>query len=78
MGVGLSRYTRRHRQASGSRNAKLNTGEMASLFMMSYYGAEEAIEHYNVMGLSKTALESAVRYLAYELGAKGFACTRSL
>jgi enoyl-[acyl-carrier protein] reductase I len=35
---------------------------------MSFYGAEKVIEHYNVMGPVKAALESAVRYLAYELG----------
>jgi enoyl-[acyl-carrier protein] reductase I len=42
-----------------------------ALFTMSYYGAEKVIEHYNVMGPAKAALESAVRYLAYELGHKG-------
>jgi enoyl-[acyl-carrier protein] reductase I len=42
-----------------------------ALFTMSYYGAEKVIEHYNVMGPVKAALESAVRYLAYELGRKG-------
>jgi enoyl-[acyl-carrier protein] reductase I len=41
-----------------------------TLFTMSYYGAEKVIEHYNVMGPVKAALESAVRYLAYELGPK--------
>jgi enoyl-[acyl-carrier protein] reductase I len=42
-----------------------------ALFTMSYYGAEKVIEHYNVMGPVKAALESAVRYLACELGPKG-------
>jgi enoyl-[acyl-carrier protein] reductase I len=42
-----------------------------ALFTMSYYGAEKVIEHYNVMGPVKSALEGAVRYLAYELGPKG-------
>lgn len=42
-----------------------------ALFTMSYYGAEKVIEHYNVMGPVKAALESAVRYLAYEMGPKG-------
>lgn len=42
-----------------------------ALFAMTYYGAEKVIEHYNVMGPVKAALESAVRYLAYELGPKG-------
>ncbi len=42
-----------------------------ALFTMSYYGAEKVIEHYNVMGPVKAALESAVRYLASEFGPKG-------
>jgi enoyl-[acyl-carrier protein] reductase I len=39
-----------------------------ALVTMCFYGAEKVIEHYNVMGPVKAALESAVRYLAYELG----------
>jgi len=42
-----------------------------ALFTMSYYGGEKVIEHYNLMGPVKAALESAVRYLAYELGPRG-------
>lgn len=42
-----------------------------ALFTMSYYGAEKVVEHYNVMGPVKAALEGVVRYLAYELGPKG-------
>jgi enoyl-[acyl-carrier protein] reductase I len=42
-----------------------------AIFAMSYYGAEKVVEHYNVMGPAKAALESAVRYLAYELGPSG-------
>ena len=42
-----------------------------SLFAMSYYGAQKVVANYNVMGPVKAALESACRYLAYELGPKG-------
>jgi enoyl-[acyl-carrier protein] reductase I len=42
-----------------------------SLMTLSYYGAEKVIDHYNVMGPVKAALESSVRYLAHELGPKG-------
>ncbi|MDD3181248.1 MAG: enoyl-ACP reductase FabI [Alphaproteobacteria bacterium] len=42
-----------------------------SIFAMSYYGAEKVVEHYNLMGPVKAALESCVRYLAFELGGKG-------
>lgn len=39
-----------------------------TIFAMSYHGAQQVIEHYNVMGPVKSALESAVRYMAFELG----------
>ena len=35
---------------------------------MTYYGCPVVVENYNVMGLAKAALESAVRYLAAEFG----------
>lgn len=40
----------------------------SSIVAMSYYGAEKAIPHYNVMGVAKSALESSVRYAACDLG----------
>jgi enoyl-[acyl-carrier protein] reductase I len=40
-----------------------------SLMTVSFYGAERAVEHYNVMGPVKAALESSVRYLAADLAA---------
>jgi enoyl-[acyl-carrier protein] reductase I len=39
-----------------------------SILTMSYYGAEKVIDHYNLMGPVKAALEASVRYLAHELG----------
>ena len=42
-----------------------------SLTTMSYVGAEEVIPGYGVMGPVKSALESATRYLAAELGPQG-------
>jgi len=41
-----------------------------SLMTLSYYGAEKVVDHYNVMGPVKAALEASVRYLAHELGSK--------
>ena len=38
---------------------------------VSFLGAEKVIEHYNVMGPVKAALEAAARYMAAELGPKG-------
>ena len=42
-----------------------------ALFCMSYYGSQMVVEHYNLMGPVKAALESATRYLAAELGPRG-------
>lgn len=42
-----------------------------TLFCMSYYGSQMVVEHYNMMGPVKAALESATRYLAAELGPQG-------
>jgi enoyl-[acyl-carrier protein] reductase I len=41
------------------------------LLTVTFYGAEKVVEHYNLMGPVKAALESAVRYMAAELGPKG-------
>jgi enoyl-[acyl-carrier protein] reductase I len=42
--------------------------EGGSIMTLSYYGAEKVVPRYNVMGVAKAALESTVRYLAYDLG----------
>jgi enoyl-[acyl-carrier protein] reductase I len=42
-----------------------------TMITMSYLGANEVVENYGVMGPVKAALESAVRYVATELGPKG-------
>ena len=39
-----------------------------SIVTLTYLGSERVVPHYNVMGVAKAALESAVRYLAYDLG----------
>ena len=43
----------------------------ASIVTLSYLGGPKYIVNYNVMGVAKAALESTVRYLAVDLGAKG-------
>jgi enoyl-[acyl-carrier protein] reductase I len=56
------------------RMARLAEPLMASggtLLTTSYYGAQKVIEHYNIMGPVKAALEAVVRELATELGPKG-------
>ncbi len=44
--------------------------EGGSVLAMTYLGSEKVVPNYNVMGLAKASLESAVRYLAYDLGKK--------
>lgn len=39
-------------------------------FTMTYYGSQMVVEHYNMMGPVKAALEAATRYMAAELGPK--------
>jgi enoyl-[acyl-carrier protein] reductase I len=41
-----------------------------SILTMTYLGGERAVPHYNVMGVSKAALDASVRYLAWDLGEK--------
>jgi enoyl-[acyl-carrier protein] reductase I len=41
-----------------------------AIVTMTYYGAEKVVPRYNVMGVSKAALEATVRYLANDLGPK--------
>ena len=41
-----------------------------SIMTLSFYAAEKVVPHYNVMAVAKAGLESTVRYLAYNLGAK--------
>jgi enoyl-[acyl-carrier protein] reductase I len=41
------------------------------LMTVSFYGGRKVVEHYNVMGPVKAALESTTKYLAHELGEKG-------
>ncbi|MFW2177254.1 MULTISPECIES: enoyl-ACP reductase FabI [unclassified Moraxella] len=40
------------------------------LLTVTFYGSERVVDHYNMMGPVKAALESSVRYLAAELGKK--------
>jgi enoyl-[acyl-carrier protein] reductase I len=51
--------------ARGARPLMPNGG---SIVTMTYYGAEKVTPNYNVMGVAKAALESTVRYLAWDLG----------
>src|ERR1700724_2510206 len=41
-----------------------------TLFTMTYCGSQGVVKNYNISGVAKAALESAVRYIAAELGPK--------
>ena len=47
----------------------MNSG--GSAVTLTYYGAEQVMPHYNVMGVAKAALEASVKYLAEDLGKDG-------
>jgi len=51
-----------------SRGAAPLMTEGGSIMTLSFYAAEKVVPNYNVMALAKSALESAVRYLAFNLG----------
>jgi enoyl-[acyl-carrier protein] reductase I len=42
-----------------------------SILTLTYFGGEKAVPGYNVMGICKAALDSIVKYLAYDLGPRG-------
>mgnify|MGYP000881330548 FL=1 len=42
-----------------------------SIVTLTYLGGQRVVPNYNIMGVAKAALESSVRYLAYDLGKKG-------
>lgn len=44
--------------------------EGGSIVALTYLGSEKVVPNYNVMGLAKASLESAIRYLAADLGPK--------
>ena len=46
----------------------MTTAGGGAIVTMTYLGGERAVPHYNVMGVAKAALDSSVRYLAWELG----------
>jgi enoyl-[acyl-carrier protein] reductase I len=45
--------------------------EGGSLSTLTYLGSTRVVKNYNVMGVAKAALESSMRYLASEMGARG-------
>lgn len=53
----------------GALRENLNDG--SSVMALTYYGATAIVPNYNIAGIAKAALESIVRYLAYDFGERG-------
>lgn len=43
----------------------------ASIMALTYLGSTAIVPNYNIAGIAKAALESIVRYLAYDMGSRG-------
>ena len=57
-----------------ARRAAAMMPQGGSLLTLTYYGAEQVMPHYNVMGIAKAALEASVMYIAEDLGKDGIRC----
>jgi enoyl-[acyl-carrier protein] reductase I len=53
------------------REARRVLADPSSVMSLTYYGAEKVVQHYNVMGVAKAALEASTRYLAADVGSSG-------
>ena len=58
-----------------SRGALPLMTEGGSIITLRFYAAEKVVPHYNVMAVAKAGLESAVRYLAANLGPRNIRVT---
>lgn len=65
--LGVSAYS----LVTVARNAEPIMNEGSSIFALTYLGSIKSVPSYNVMGVAKAALESAMRFLAVDLGPKG-------
>jgi enoyl-[acyl-carrier protein] reductase I len=50
---------------------KDNLNDGASIMALTYLGSMQIVPNYNIAGIAKAALESTVRYLAFDLGGRG-------
>ncbi|WP_158927635.1 enoyl-ACP reductase FabI [Acidisphaera sp. S103] len=71
MGFGLAMDVSCHSFIRMARLAEPLMPRGGCLLAVTFYGSERVVEHYNLMGPVKAALESSVRYVAAELGPKG-------
>lgn len=69
-GFGLAMDISVHSFIRMARLAEPLMTEGGTLLTVSYQGGEKVVDHYNIMGPVKAALESTTRYLSVELGGK--------
>ena len=53
------------------KHLKDNLNDDASIMALTYLGSMQIVPNYNIAGIAKAALESTVRYLAFDLGGRG-------
>lgn len=69
-GFGLAMDVSVHSLIRLARQAEPLMTDGGTILTVSYHGAEKVVDHYNIMGPVKAALESTARYLSVELGPK--------
>ena len=70
-GFGMAMDVSCHSFIEMARRAEPLMANGGCLLTITFYGSERVVEHHNLMGPVKAALESATRYIAAELGPKG-------
>lgn len=70
-GFALAMNTSVYSFIMASRLVKPLMKDGGSIITLSYLGSKKVVPNYNVMGVCKSALESSVRYLAYDMGPSG-------
>ena len=69
-GFGLAMDVSVHSLIRLAKHAEPLMQDGGTILTVSYHGAEKVVDHYNIMGPVKAALEATTRYLAVELGSK--------
>ena len=54
-----------------AKHANQIMNDNGSLLTLSFYGSNKVMPNYNLMGIAKAALETSVKYLSVDLGARG-------
>ncbi len=60
----ISKYAKPQMEANGG----------GSILALTYLGATKVVANYNIMGVAKAALESSMRFIAYDLGKYNIRC----